>query len=131
MELAQRELVAAEKEQMKRTLTAQFQRELMERQEEWRRDSRRQLEPLQEQLRDAQRASLETPAKSELDSLVHSLHAEFHRTLHLKQEEWKAETKAQVGLIEVSIRNCVEKLILSESGTLKYVFIKSYSNKSD
>lgn len=109
MELAQRELVAAEKEQMKRTLTAQFQRELLERQAEWRRDSRRQLEPLQEQLRDAQRASLETPAKSELDSLVHSLHAEFHRTLHLKQEEWKAETKAQVGLIEVSIRSCVEE----------------------
>lgn len=100
MELAQRELVAAEKEQMMRTLTAQFQRELLARQEEWRRDSRRQLEPLQEQLRDAQRASLETPAKSELDSLVHSLHAEFHRTLHQKQEEWKGETKAQVGPIE-------------------------------
>lgn len=92
-----------------RTLTAQFQRELLVRQEEWRRDSRRQLEPLQEQLRDAQRASLETPAKSELDSLVHSLHAEFHRTLHLKQEEWKAETKAQVGLLEVSLRNFVEE----------------------
>lgn len=109
MELAQRELVAAEKEQMKRTLTAQFQRELLVRQEEWRRDSRRQLEPLQEQLRDVQRASLETPAKSELDSLVHSLHAEFNRTLHLKQEEWKAETKAQVGFIEVSIRNCIDE----------------------
>lgn len=109
MELAQRELVAAEKEQMMRTLTAQFQRELLVRQEEWRRDSRRQLEPLQEQLRDAQRASLETPAKSELDSLVHSLHAEFHRTLHLKQEEWKAETKAQVGLLIVAIRNCVKE----------------------
>ncbi|KAG8330761.1 hypothetical protein J6590_055746 [Homalodisca vitripennis] len=104
MELAQNELVAMEKESTTRALTAQFHRELQTRQEEWRRDSRRQLEPLQEQLKEAQRACMESPPQRETEALVHSLHADFHRSLHQKQEEWRRESKAQVDALTNQLR---------------------------
>lgn len=96
MELTQAEMVGAEREQLTRTLTAQFQRELQGREETWRRETRRLQEGLQEQLRDAQRSSLEREARGDVEALVHSLHAEFQRDLHQKQDQWKREAKAQV-----------------------------------
>uniref|UniRef100_A0A1B6M3K9 Janus kinase and microtubule-interacting protein C-terminal domain-containing protein n=2 Tax=Graphocephala atropunctata TaxID=36148 RepID=A0A1B6M3K9_9HEMI len=104
MELAQGELVAMEKESTTRALTVQFHRELQARQEEWKRDSRRQLEPLQEQLKEAQRVSLESPPQRETEALVHSLHADFHRSLHQKQEEWRRDSKSQIDALTNQLR---------------------------
>ncbi|XP_054260791.1 trichohyalin-like isoform X2 [Macrosteles quadrilineatus] len=102
MELAQTEAIAAEKESIKRSLTAEFQREFHARQEELRREAKQQVELLQEQLRESRR--VESPPRSEVEALVHSLHAEFHRNLNQKQDEWKREHQAQVESLTTQLR---------------------------
>lgn len=105
MTLGQSEAVEASKEEISRTLIADFQRTMRARQEEWRRETKKQIDALKEQLREAQRVRDTDPDKNEKDSFIRSIQAEFQKTLHNKQEEWKRETATVTNALSSQLKN--------------------------
>lgn len=104
MALGQSEAVEMQKESTARAVAAEFQREMHAREEELKKEARKQILLLQEQLREALKSQQQDIAQSEKDALIHSLHAEYQRTLHSKQEDWKRETKLQVEIVTSQLR---------------------------
>lgn len=92
MALGQSEAIEASKEEISRALIADFQRTMRARQEEWRRETKKQIDALKEQVKEAQRVRGTDPDKGEKDALIRSVQTEFQKMLHNKQEEWKRET---------------------------------------
>uniref|UniRef100_A0A1B6D1K9 Janus kinase and microtubule-interacting protein C-terminal domain-containing protein n=2 Tax=Clastoptera arizonana TaxID=38151 RepID=A0A1B6D1K9_9HEMI len=96
MALSQSEAVEMQKENTRRALAVEFQKEMHAREEELKKEAKRQIVFLQEQLKEAVKSQQQELPPSEKDTLMHTLHTEYQKTLHAKQEEWKRETKLQV-----------------------------------
>lgn len=105
MALGQSEAIEASKEEISRTLAANFQRTMYARQEEWRRETRKQIDALKEQVREAQRVHDIDPDKNEKDALIRSIQAEFQKMLHNKQEEWKRETATMTNALNSQLKD--------------------------
>lgn len=105
MALGQSEAIEASKEEISRTLAADFQRTMHARQEEWRRETKKQIDTLKEQVREAQRIHAIDPDKNEKDALIRSIQTEFQKTLHNKQEEWKRETVTMTNALNSQLKD--------------------------